>query len=130
LEFVIESRDRASRLQLRCIDRHWWHAELRSDGLSATTRVSRWHAGSLADYFGDLAANWKGWDGVKRFQSYECSLAIDASRDRAGHVHLTVFFHRDEDRWKVQGPIVLDAGQLDAISEAARSFEAACRADE
>ena len=49
-----------------------WRARIECDGLTAEARVYERHSGSalrLDAFFGDLAANWRGWDGAKEWES-------------------------------------------------------------
>lgn len=72
---------------------------------------------SLARYFGDLAANWRGWKGSRDFESIEGDLRVRATHD--GHVNLRVSLWESTvpSGWRVETEVRLDAG--DALSAAA-----------
>ena len=54
---------------------------------------------------------------------YRSDLHISATSDRLGHVALEVCLEKDAPfGWRVHGKISLDAGQLDLIAAAARTF--------
>jgi hypothetical protein len=47
-------------------------AELHADGLSATSEVIRHYANGfqdLVDFFRELASDWRGWTGVREWES-------------------------------------------------------------
>lgn len=49
---------------------------------------------NLAAYFADLAASWRGWEGIREYESVEGDLRIQATRD--GHVNLCLDAGRHE----------------------------------
>jgi len=49
--------------------------------------TARWR--ELADFFAGLAADWRGWSGVREWTSLESDLKIEA-RHEFGHVQLHV----------------------------------------
>ncbi len=98
-----------------------WHAELRQQEAVAQARIyHRWSGDSLEldTYFGQLAQQWRGWEGAVEWGG-EC-LTLGATHDGLGHVTVTVVLHgeadRDFDRWEFRGFVKVDAGSLDAIA--------------
>jgi hypothetical protein len=67
--------------------------------------------GALLHYFEGLADHWRGWDGVKSYDSLEGDLRLEATHD--GHVHLRVRLrnHIDPTDWIVEGEVTIDAGE-------------------
>ena len=62
-------------------------ASLQLSALSAGTAVWRnyWNGfGDLVAYFDGLERDWRGWSGVRRWQSLDRELTIDARHD--GHI--------------------------------------------
>lgn len=77
----------------------------------------------LDKFWRELAEDWRGWEGIRSWKSLEGELELSATSDRLGHVTLEV--RPDEGapfQWWVYGVISLDAGQLDSIAAAARTF--------
>jgi hypothetical protein len=93
-------------------------ATLRLDGLEATCRVVPSYATGfrdLADFFAAMAADWRGWPDVRRWESLEGELAIDASH-RSGRVVLKIHLRSDRagwvnDGWRVTGDVTIDPGE-------------------
>lgn len=72
---------------------------------------------SLARYFKDLAADWRGWNGSRDYESIEGDLRLQATHD--GHVNLRVLLWEPTvpTGWRVEAELRLDAGE--ALSAAA-----------
>lgn len=67
--------------------------------------------------FDDLASNWCGWIGEKRWEDHDGTVQLIATYDRTGHVLLTVIlriYPYGEDR--VQVTLLYEAGSLERIS--------------
>ncbi|TLM86291.1 hypothetical protein FDW83_00580 [Pseudarthrobacter sp. NamE2] len=73
----------------------------------------------LAGFFADLAVNWRGWSGPKRYESVEGDLLLEAAHT-GSHVELA-FTLQDpslHDIWSVRGKLTLDPGEeLTDVSE-------------
>jgi hypothetical protein len=120
--FEVTSRDSGS-LRLREHDRHFFVAELRGPDLTADARVDSYMSAGFAELFEDLAANWRGWAGKKAWRSLEGELQLSAECDRLGHVWLTVSLRRGlPAMWSVKLVLLVEAGQLEALARAARTF--------
>jgi len=100
-------------------------AELELPGLVASVRVVTNYAtgfSDLVDFFGGLAADWRGWTGVRRWESIEGDLRIDALH-KYGHVQLRVTLRRSRadwgnDGWSATGDLTIEPGeQLTQIAE-------------
>lgn len=105
-------------------DRDYFTVALRANGLDASVRVASYLSEGFAAFFGRLAAEWRGWEGVHEWSSLEGECILRARCDRAGHVTLTARMeYRQSAAWSVEGEVALEAGQLDAITAAAREFE-------
>lgn len=93
---------------------------LEGPGLRASRRVYEGYDEgftSLAGYFDDLAADWRGWKGSRDFESIEGDLRLRANHD--GHVNLSVLLWESTEPagWRVGAEVRLDAGE--ALSAAA-----------
>jgi hypothetical protein len=99
-------------------------AELRSDGLIATRRVYHGYTqgfADLADFFAGFAADWRGWDGARTWESVEGDLRIEAQH-KFGHVQLrvTVRAHGSgwgNEGWSATADLTIDPGEQ--LSQAA-----------
>jgi hypothetical protein len=86
---------------------------------------------SWLPFFKDVAADWKGWRGEKRWESLEGDVSLVATHDGGGHVDLIVELrpqtapgHRGiEQIWKLEGVLQLEAGQLDQLVRDVARFE-------
>ena len=117
------SRDGAV-LSFAAHSRDYFTVTLRANGLDATVRVSSYLSDGFAMFFADLAADWRGWQGAREWSSLEGECELRAESDRTGHVTLSVRAqYRQSEVWAVEGSVVLEAGQLDAIAAAAKKFE-------
>jgi hypothetical protein len=121
--FEIRSSEGGARLLLRRY-RGGLIAELDAPGLSSATQVYLLGGCDHLDRFWrDLAENWRGWKGPRSWHSLEGDLHLSATSDRLGHVALEVCLEKDAPfQWRVHGKMSLDAGQLDRIAVAARTF--------
>ncbi|MBE1579413.1 DUF6228 family protein [Amycolatopsis roodepoortensis] len=103
-------------------------AELRLRDLSASVEVSHHYAtgfADLAEFFRRHADDWRGWDGVRTWESLEGELKIDASH-RYGHVRLRVTlqsFRHDwgNDGWTATGDLTIEPGE--ELSRAAEEIK-------
>jgi hypothetical protein len=93
-------------------------AELRYGGLSAAGRVFPGYATGfqdLANFFADLADDWRGWDGVRTWASVAGDLRIEA-RHEYGHVQLHVRLRSPgpgwgDNGWSATADLRLDPGE-------------------
>jgi hypothetical protein len=88
--------------------------EIAAPGLSATSVVRTFETQrGLRDFFGSLAADWRGWQGTRRWESIEHDLTVEATVDHHGHVALTFILQRDyrPDAWFVTVTVSVDAGE-------------------
>jgi hypothetical protein len=73
--------------------------------------------GGLSAFFGNLAQEWRGWDGVERWSAYSEGLRLEATMTRQGHVTLHVVLQRSTGEWTIEGDVLLDAGQLAGVAD-------------
>jgi hypothetical protein len=94
------------------------------DIAASSAKIFLYTPHDLADFFEDLAVNWKGWEGVKDWASIEEDFALTCKSDNLGHVAMEVTLKSGlyEDDWCVKAVIYMDAGQLDAIASGIRRF--------
>jgi hypothetical protein len=93
-------------------------AELHLDGLAASLVVVH-HFGSgfkdLADFFERQAQDWRGWEGIRQWESLEGDLKIEA-RHEYGHVQLRVTVRKmlpnwGNSGWLATGDLTIDPGE-------------------
>ena len=108
-------------------DGNIWYvwARLKTAGLDATLRVSAHYAtgfDELVEFFHRLAADWRGWQGERAYESLEHDLRITAIHD--GHVRLAVQLLQSSlpDGWSAAAVIQLDPGE--EMTEAADNVAA------
>jgi hypothetical protein len=80
-------------------------AELRCDGLTASRRVVHHYASGftdLANFFDQLTLGWRGWTGVRLWESIEHDLRIEA-RHEYGHVQLRITIRGEGPGWGNEG---------------------------
>ena len=93
---------------------------LEAGGLSAATSVWLEPEGvglTLAAHFGEMSADWRGWDGSKDWEGTEGGLTLSCTNDGLGHIILDVQLnHLSGEGWSARANIPIDAGQLDEIT--------------
>lgn len=79
---------------------------------------------NLSQFFNDLAAHWRGWNGEKQWSSLEGEFTLKCESDSCGHVFMEVVLKSGlyEDDWSVQTGISIDAGQLEEIAANVKQF--------
>ena len=92
--------------------------------LSAAVRAYDIRPDRWADFFVELAENWRGWSGVKDHQSIEGHLGLEATSDSSGHVRLLIRLRGVEagSNWTAESSIGLEAGQLEDLAARARAY--------
>ncbi|OLZ58064.1 DUF6228 family protein [Amycolatopsis keratiniphila] len=105
-------------------------AELRLHGLSASVQVVHHYAtgfADLAEFFQRHVDDWRGWDGVRTWESLERDLRIDASH-QYGHVQLRVTIQRFQpgwgnEGWTATGDLTIEPGeQLSQIAQEVKAL--------
>jgi hypothetical protein len=104
------------------------HAHLHLPHLRADAQVHLGPAAvetSLASFFDELAAEWRGWEVSKTWRAYEGGLELACANDGRGHMTLTVRLDARTSTypWVVRAEIPIDAGQLDGLADDLRRFE-------
>lgn len=119
----VRSSERGTWLLLR------WHqkrliAEFEAPDVSVATDVYLLGGcDGLDNFWCDLAKAWRGWKGMREWESLEGDLGLSATSDSLGHISLEVRIQEGSPfRWKVSAMLELDAGSLDRIASRARAF--------
>ena len=89
--------------------------ELEALDFHAKTRVENPGYGHPpSQLFEDLAASWKGWEGIKSWFAMEGELDLEATSDRIGHVTLTVAIpaSANQRQWSARVAVTMKPGSL------------------
>ncbi len=91
---------------------------LRGPNLDAVGWMLIEYTGSPVDLFREMADEWAGWEGEKRWGDGSGTVELAAHHDHVGHVTLTVRL-RDEPlaNWSLRADIRLEPGQLAKLAE-------------
>jgi hypothetical protein len=103
----------------------YYQVILKAQDLTASAKVYAFEPhGALVQYFADLAAHWKGWDGEKKWSSLEGEFTLSCKSNGHGHVEMKVMLKSGlyEDDWSVQIMMNVDAGQLEEIASNIKRF--------
>jgi hypothetical protein len=74
-------------------------------------------------FFAKMADQWSGWSGELSWRSILGGMRLQSRHDRRGHITIEVVLDSDlTTQWKVQGIIIVEAGQLDNLALRARAF--------
>ena len=91
---------------------------------ASSSKIYIYEPFDMAAFFEDLAANWKGWEGVKEWASVEGDFALSCTSDGLGHVAMEVTLKSGvyEDDWCVKAVIHVEVGQLEEIAAKVKQF--------
>lgn len=102
---------------------------LTAASLRASTQVYNCHyvdgMGSLLSFLQDMAKNWRGWQGEKRWESLEGDLKMIGTSETLGHINIVVELRSglgDPFAWDVRCNLVLESWQLDVLAGQAKKF--------
>ncbi|MEI8010932.1 MAG: DUF6228 family protein [Candidatus Omnitrophota bacterium] len=122
------------RIEIKCVNdgsrflffdrnKDGWTTEINGNGITAKLKVSDYIA-NPSEFFSEIAGQWRGWEGIKSYQSLEGELMIQATHDKKGAVLLTVILSPNDgtDDWKLQHCFNLELGQLERISQEMKAF--------
>ncbi len=103
---------------------------LNAEGLRASTRIYNYYdegddTAGLPSFLRELALNWRGWRGEKRWESIEGDLKLTCTSDPLGRINVAVELRSrvaDSLVWDVRCVLVLESWQLDALAAQAEKF--------
>ena len=92
---------------------------LQGESLHAELRVSGYLAPDLGQFFHELAAQWRGWEGERGWSSLEGEFELSATSDRTGHTTLQFKLRPPLTgcEWRVAGALLLEAGNLESVAQ-------------
>lgn len=77
-------------------------------------------AADLATYFDDMARSWRGWTGQKRWRDDDYQVALSATHDGKGAVHLEVelqdMAYQGPGNWQARAIVPIEPGALDRLA--------------
>jgi Family of unknown function (DUF6228) len=122
--FSVRSNRGSDALSIVADSHDYWRAIIACGDLNSVVRFYEPELSSLRAYFAELARSWTGWDGDKAWSSLEGELLLTAVHDRLGTVGLVLRLRAGpwefrSPRWLAEAQLLLDAGSLDALAEAA-----------
>jgi hypothetical protein len=111
-------------LELSHAEPGYFNVEPSVDGIHVTMRSDAYMAESGSpEFFRDLAAHWRGWDGKKTWGLLEGDLVVEFSHDRIGHVRTVVKMRPPmPDAWSVAATLTVDPVALEKLAVDADRF--------
>lgn len=102
--------------------RKYFRVTIRSSHLFSYTDVWDYHPrnSKLLNFFEDLAKNWKGFNGEKKWSAGEFTLICTS--DRLGHFVLEATIRNNDNTRYTRKTIYIESGQLEKIALEARRF--------
>ena len=103
-------------------------------GLDATRVVSdhiglgfadnRTGVSGLEALFQETVDDYRGWEGVKQWESLEAQFSIDVTTDRTGHATFVIELYEEAGRWgwRAQLGIMLEVMERERATKALRAF--------
>jgi len=82
---------------------------------------------SLGKFFTELASDWRGWDGSRKWMSLEGEFQLECQHDGVGHVDIIASLHSNpyDHGWSGQIRFAITAGELEEVSTRVNRFFAA-----
>ena len=97
----------------------YFSIEISNPTISGTTRVYAFQSDGLSTLFDEMARDWRGWDGQKKWESLEGELSLSSSSDGKGHILIEVIAQESvhPDSWRIKAMIMIEAGQIDRYAK-------------
>lgn len=83
---------------------------------SGTAPSSTFMAAPLAAWFQDMADDWKGWKGEKKWGDLESRVLLTATSDSTGHIKMKVTLMGPDYDSELGVNIMFEAGQLEGVA--------------
>lgn len=83
---------------------------------SGTAPSSKFMAAPLAEWFDEMASDWKGWKGEKKWGDLESRVLLSATADSTGHIKIRVTLAGQDYDSELRVNIMFEAGQLEGMS--------------
>jgi hypothetical protein len=88
---------------------------VKNSWLAASADASTYVSGSPGTLFGDLAKNWRGWEGEKSWSDLEGRVVLTATADLKGHVDVKVLLKGSYFQDRAEVHLMFEAGMLENI---------------
>jgi hypothetical protein len=121
---IIKSAHDGTALKLCNRSGEYFEVHLEGPNFRGATKVWDYEPAHLRQFFSDLAANWRGWDGKREWASIEGEMSLTATIDRTGHISLSVRIRSGPYPfdWTMSAVLLIEAGQLDQIAASVITF--------
>jgi hypothetical protein len=96
-----------------------WRAVLVGRSLSAELAFAEagWEPQSLADFFGGIAADWRGWQGERTWRSAEAELRLAVRHDKTNTVLVRVELEDGAPpHWRCEAELEVDPGVFERLA--------------
>ena len=90
---------------------------VRTPFFAGVAPASTYLNGSPSLMFAEMAKEWRGWKGTKRWSDLEKRVTFEAECDSLGHIKLVVELIGQDYDAKLRVLLGFDSGQLDAIHQ-------------
>lgn len=109
----------------------YFEARLQLPALECRAKIYGYNpTGSLVGVLEELARNWKGWQGARRWSSIESDLLLEFAHDGIGHVGVGVELRTyGPEAWTVRTKLVLEPGALQELANQAKQFFSQLKTD-
>jgi len=125
-EIEIKSTQSNTTLTLFSLEGEFFYAKISNLAFSGTVRVSTYtDPMGISNLFKEMATEWAGWDKEKKWSSIEGGFSITCKHDKLGHITIEINMDKDDgspEPWRLTTNLVLEAGQLDEISNSVKIF--------
>lgn len=124
--FQIKSVESDALLEFFDLAGDYFNVSLRSTSHSAVREVYAYtDPDGITSLFQEAAGDWRGWSGIKSWESLEGEFKIELKTDKTGHITIDVEINHDcgnPEPWRLKSCIMIEAGQLEAIAKSAIQF--------
>src|SRR5690242_2485039 len=80
-----------------------FRATLITPAIRATVACSHIGGDFLGKFFGEIARDWRGWEGVRHWHSIEYQLNFEATHTKTGRINLRIVLRdSSRDAWEVR----------------------------
>ena len=127
---IINSAKDGTRLTFSDVTDDAFTVTIEGVNFSGNVIVPSYHSGFPNPLFDEFAAEWRGWEGEKKWSSLEGELHLTATSDKLGHVFLSVTLGVDfgwRNEWKLKTKLVLEAGQLELLAKSMNKLFSAAK---
>lgn len=100
----------------------YFTATFAAEGLRAMSRIDAYLSDGLPKLLAELATDWRGWRGERKWASLDNDLILSFSHDGLGHVNVKIHLQFGLQDWVLSAQTSIDAGQLESLARKANHF--------